>query len=183
MVQTSKTYHFFKLAPFRYPLTDLIDFGIAGKLLTSATRRCSQFVDSVSRIWIKTKKSLIGCWGPTVAAFWPISAILIGLPWSGQFAVVCVREKSSCTCRGPRISVAYFPGSNGRQWSPRVLHARARSRKWSSRLISQATSKKYAYAANLRVDKPADFNDGVFFERSTNSSTRVNLKENCTPKS
>ena len=50
MVQTSKTDHFFKLAPFRSPLTDLIDFGIAGKLLTSATRRCSPFVDSVSRI-------------------------------------------------------------------------------------------------------------------------------------
>ena len=46
---------FFKLAPFRSPLTDLIDFGIAGKLLTSATRRCSPFVDSLSRIWIKPK--------------------------------------------------------------------------------------------------------------------------------
>ena len=30
----------------------------------------------------------------------------------------------------------------------------------------------YAFAANLRVDKLADFNDGVFFERSTNSSER-----------
>ena len=50
-----------------------------------------------------------------------------------------------CTCRGPCISVAYFPGSNGRQWNPRVLHARARSREWSSRLLRQATSKKYAY--------------------------------------
>ena len=45
-----KTDHFFKLAPFRSPLTDFIDFGIAGKLLTSATRRCSPFVDSLSRI-------------------------------------------------------------------------------------------------------------------------------------
>ena len=35
--------------------------------------------------------------------------------------------------------------------------------------------KKYLYAANLRVDKLADFNDGVFFERSTNSSESVNL--------
>ena len=75
MVQTSKTDHFFKLALFRSPLTDLIDSGIAGKLLTSGTRRCSPFVDSVSRIWIKPKKSLIGCWGPTVAAFCPISAV------------------------------------------------------------------------------------------------------------
>ena len=50
MVQTSKTDHFFKLAPFWSPLKDLIDFGMAGKLLTSATRRCSPFVDSVSRI-------------------------------------------------------------------------------------------------------------------------------------
>ena len=50
MVQTSKTDHFFKLAAFRSPLTDLVDFGMAGKLLTSATRRCSPFVDSVSRI-------------------------------------------------------------------------------------------------------------------------------------
>ena len=67
------------------------------------------------------------------------------------------------------------PYSNGWQWNPWVLHARARSREWLSRLLRQATSKKYAYAANLRVDKLADFNDGVFFERSTNSSESVNL--------
>ena len=35
-VQISKSDHFF--TPFRSPLTDLIDFGMAGKLLTSATR-------------------------------------------------------------------------------------------------------------------------------------------------
>ena len=69
MVQTSKTDHFFKLAPFWSPLPDLIDFGMAGKLLTSATRWCSPFVDSVSRIWIKPKKSLIGCWAPTATTF------------------------------------------------------------------------------------------------------------------
>ena len=69
MVRTSKTDHFFKLAPFWSPLTDLIDFDMAGKLLTSATRRCSPFVDSVSRIWIKPKKSLIGCWAPTATTF------------------------------------------------------------------------------------------------------------------
>ena len=69
MEQTSKTDHFFKLAPFLSPLTDFIDFGIAGKLLTSATRRCSLFVDSVSSIWIKPKKSLIGCWAPTATTF------------------------------------------------------------------------------------------------------------------
>ena len=50
MVRTSKTDHFFKLAPFWSPLTDLIDFDMAGKLLTSAIRRCSPFVDSVLRI-------------------------------------------------------------------------------------------------------------------------------------
>ena len=38
MVRIRKTDHFFKLAPFWSPLTDLIDFGMAGKLLTSATR-------------------------------------------------------------------------------------------------------------------------------------------------
>ena len=69
MVQTNKTDHFFKLAPFRSPLMDLIDFGMAGKLLTSASRRCSPSVDSVLRIWIKPEKSLIGCWGPTAATF------------------------------------------------------------------------------------------------------------------
>ena len=69
MVQTSKTDHFFKLAPFWFPLTDLIDFGMAGKLLISATRWCSPFVDSVPRIWIKPNKSLIGCWGPTATTF------------------------------------------------------------------------------------------------------------------
>ena len=162
---------------------------MSGKLLTSATRRCSPFVDSASRTWIKPKKSLIGCWAPTATTCGqsPPSRVQLmagrnghnrhsfGLPWSVQFADICVREKSSCTCRGPRISVAYFPDSNVRQWNPRVLHARARSREWSSRLLRQATSKKYAYAANLRVDKLADFNNKVFFERSTNSSERVNL--------
>ena len=69
MVQTSKTDHFFKLAPYWSPLTDLIDFGMAGKLLTSATRWCSPFVDRVSRIWIKPKKWLIGCWAPTATTF------------------------------------------------------------------------------------------------------------------
>ena len=69
MVRASKTDHFFKLAPFWSPLTDLIDFDMAGKLLTSATRRCSPFVDSVSRIWIMPKKSLIGCWAPTATTF------------------------------------------------------------------------------------------------------------------
>ena len=69
MVQTSKTDHFFKLAPFWSPLRDLIDFGMAGKLLTSATRWCSPFVDSVSCIWIKPKKPLIGCWAPTATTF------------------------------------------------------------------------------------------------------------------
>ena len=69
MVQTSKTDHFFKLAPFWSPLKDLIDFGMAGKLLTLATRWCSPFVDSMSRIWIKPKKSLIGCWAPTATTF------------------------------------------------------------------------------------------------------------------
>ena len=44
-----------------------------------------------------------------------------------------------------------------------------------ARLLRQATSKKYAYAANLRADKLADFNNGVFFEHSTNSSESVNL--------
>ena len=68
-MQTSKTDRSFKWAPFRSPLTDLIDFGMAGKLLTSATRRCSPFVDSVSRIWIKPKESLIGCWTPTATTF------------------------------------------------------------------------------------------------------------------
>ena len=42
---------------------------MAGKLLTLATRWCSSFVDSVSRVWIKPKKSLIGCWAPTATTF------------------------------------------------------------------------------------------------------------------
>ena len=73
MVQTSKTDHFFKLAPFWSPLTDLIDFGMAGKLLTSATRRCSPFVDSVSRIWIKPKKITDWLLGSNGYNLWPIS--------------------------------------------------------------------------------------------------------------
>ena len=58
-----------KLALFWSPLKDLIGFGMAGKLLTSATRWCSPFVDSVSRNWKKPKKSLIGCWAPMATTF------------------------------------------------------------------------------------------------------------------
>ena len=43
------------------------------------------------------------------------------------------------------------------------------------KVTSSNDLEKYAYAANLRVDKLAGFNDGVFFERSTNSSESVNL--------
>ena len=77
MIDLSPLTHFFKLAPFRSPLTDLIDFGMTGKVLTSATRRCSPFLDSVSPIWIKQKQnSLIGCWAPTACNLWPISAVV-----------------------------------------------------------------------------------------------------------
>ena len=69
MVQTSKTDHFFKLAPFQSPSTDIIVFGMAGKLLTSAIGRCGPFVDSLSHIWIKPKKSLIGFWALTATTF------------------------------------------------------------------------------------------------------------------
>ena len=154
MVQTSKTDHFFKLAPFRSPLLDLIDFGMAWKLLTSATRRCSLFVDGVSRIWIKPKKSLIGCWAPTATRLWPISAVASTtndrlqrsqppfecLPGSAQFAEVCVREKLSWTCCGRCISVVHFPGSNVWQWNPRVLHSRARSRAISWVIVKVTSS-------------------------------------------
>ena len=48
-----------------------------------------------------------------------------------------------------------------------------------SRVIVKVTPssdlEKYAYAENLRVNKLADFNDGVFFERSTSNSESVNL--------
>ena len=186
MVQTSKTDHFFKLAPFWSPLTDLIDFGMAGKLLTSATRWCSPFVDSVLCIWIKPKKSLIGCWAPTATTFGQSAQSRVQLT-AGRNGHNCHFERLSLVssvcrslCTG-KIELyvpwaAYFRGVL--PWLQRtavVLHARARSREWLSRLLRQATSKKYAYAANLRVDKLADFNDGVFFERSTNSSESANL--------
>ena len=75
MVRTSKTDHFFKLAPFWSPLTDLIDFGMVGKLLTSATRWCSPFVDSMSRIWIKPKKITDWLLGSNGYNLWPISTV------------------------------------------------------------------------------------------------------------
>ena len=158
MVQTSKTDHFFKLAPFWSPLTDLIDFGMAGKLLTSATRRCSPFVDSVSHIWIKPKKSLIGCWAPTATTFGQSAPPRVQLTanrnghnrhFERLFLVSSVC-RSLCTGKIELYVswAAYFrgvlPGSNGRQWHPWVLHARARSREWLSRLLRQATTKKYA---------------------------------------
>ena len=189
MVRTSKTDHFFKLAPFWSPLTDLIDFDMAGKLLTSATRRCSPFVDSVSRIWIKPKKSLIGCWAPTATTFVqsapPRVQLTAGRNGHNRHferpSLVSSVCRSLCTGKIELYVswAAYFrgvlPWLQRTTMKPAVLHARARSREWSSRLLRQATSKKYAYAANLRVDKLADFNNGVFFERSTNSSESVNL--------
>ena len=189
MVRTSKTDHFFKLAPFWSPLTDFIDFGMAGKLLTSATRWCFPFVDSVSRIWIKPKKSLIGCWAPTATTFGQSapSRVQLTADRNGhnrhfeQLSLVSSVCRSLCTGKIELYVswAAYFrgvlPWLQRMAVNPWVLHARARSREWLSRLLRQATSKKYAYAANLRLDKLADFNDGVFFERSTNSSESVNL--------
>ena len=188
MVQTSKTDHFFKLAPFWSPLTDLIDFGMAGKLLTSATRWCSPFVDSVSRTWIKPKKSLIGCWAPTATTFGQSAPSRVQLT-AGRNGhnrhferLSLVSSVCSCLCTGKielYVSlVAYFRGVDLLPWLRRTAVKPvgfAWSREWLSRLLRQATSKKYAYAANLRVDKLADFNDGVFFEHSTNSSEIVNL--------
>ena len=189
MVQTSKTDHFFKLAPFWSPLMDLIDFGMAGKLLTSATRRCSPFVDSVSLIWIKPKKSLIGCWAPTATTFGqsapPRVQLTVGRNGHNRHFERLSLVSSVCRslCTG-KIELyvswaAYFRGVL--PWLQRTavtsvsFACRTRSREWLSRLLRQATSKKYAYAANLCVHKLADFNDGVFFERSTNSSESVNL--------
>ena len=51
----------------------------------------------------------------------------------------------------------------------------ASDRQGRNRYFVKRPRKKYAHAANLRLDKLADFNDGVFFKRSTNSSERVNL--------
>ena len=161
-----RTTTFFQLTPFRSPLTHPIYFGEVGKLLTSATRTCSPLVDSVSHAM--PKKSVITCWAPMAACFGQSASTTNGrpqrsqtansidLPWSVQFAEACVRirQKSSCRCRGLRPPVAYFIGSNGCQWNPRVSNARARSREWSSSFLRQATSKKYAYAGNLRIDKP-----------------------------
>ena len=69
-----------------------------------------------------------------------------------------------------QISLSKCYGANQQDWN-----ARARSRECLSRLLRQATSKKYVYTASLHADKLADFNDGVFFESSTSSSASVNL--------
>ena len=111
------------MAPFRSPLTDLIDFGMPGKLLVSATRGCSSFVDSVSRIRIKPKKVTDWLLGSNGYNLWPTTAVgsttnswpqqsqpPFRSAFLGQFSLptYVYGKKSSCTCRGPRISVAYF---------------------------------------------------------------------------
>ena len=111
---------FFKLAPFRSPLTDLIDFCIAGKLLTSGTRRCSPFVESVSRIWIKTKNHWLAVglqrlqpFGQSAPSRVQLTAGRNGhnrhLDWPSLYSSVC---RSVCT-RKIELNVswaAYFCG-------------------------------------------------------------------------
>ena len=176
-VQTSKTDHSFKLAPFRSPLTDLIDFGMAGKLLTSATQRCPSFVDSVSRIWIKPKKSLIGCWAPTATTFGqsPPSQVQLTAGRNGHnrlfvrpslvSSVCCVYEKNWAVRVVGRVSAVKPAGFAYRGAISRVI----------AKVTSSSDLEKIHVRSNLRVDKLADFNDGVLFERSTNSFERVNL--------
>ena len=184
LVQTSKTYHFLKLAPFRSPLTGLIDFGMAGKLLTSATRRCSPFLDSVPRLWLNPKKSLIACWAPTAATFVQSSPSWVQLTAGHNCrnrhfdrpSLVSLVCRSVCT---RKIELYLLWAACFRGVLPWLQRTTVKSAGFSctgtiSRVIVKVTSssnlEKYACAANLRVDKLADFDDGVFFERSTNSS-------------
>ena len=162
---------------------------MAGKLLTSATRRCSPFVDSVSRIWIKPKKSLIGCWAPTATTFGQSAPPRVQLTAGRNShnrhferpSLVSSVCRSLCTGKIElHVSwAAYFRGVL--PWLQRTTMKPAgfACTGTISRVIVKVTSssdlEKYAYAANLRVDKLADFNNGVFFEHSTNSSERVNL--------
>ena len=191
MVQTSKTDHSFKLAPFWSPLTDLIDFGMAGKLLTSATRRCSPFVDSVSRIWIKPKKkTLISCWAPTATTFGQSAPSQVQLT-AGRNGQNCHFDRPSlvssvcqrvCTRKiGLYVSwAAYFRGVL--PWLQRmaVKPTGFACTGAISRVIVKVTSssdleKIRVCRKSTRIDKLAGFNYGVFFERSTYSSERVNL--------
>ena len=175
LVQTSKTYHFLKLAPFLSPLTDLIDFGMAGKLLTSATRRCSPFLDSVPRLWLNPKKSLIACWAPTAATFVQSSPSWVQLTAGHNCrnrhfdrpSLVSLVCRSVCTRKIELylLWAAYFRGV-----LPWLQRTTVKSAGFScmgtiSRVIVKVTS-----SSNLEKYACADFDDGVFFERSTNSS-------------
>ena len=167
---------------------------MAGKLLTSATRRCSPFVYSVSRIWTKPKKSLISCLAPTAATFGQ-SAPSEVQPTAGRNGHNRHFVRSSLVssvCRSlwtRKIELygswdVYFRGIF--PWLERTAVKPAGFAHVAmgviSRVIVKVTSssedlEKYAYAANLRVDRLADFR----FQRrgllvlSTNSSERANL--------
>ena len=70
MVQTSKTGHFLNWRRFDSASVDGSHwFWYGWKALDFSCPEMFSVVDSVLRIWIKQKKSLIGCWAPTATTF------------------------------------------------------------------------------------------------------------------
>ena len=123
MVRTNKIDHIFISAPCRSPLTDRInliwygwkdlDFSYLEKLSVCWYRFAH--LNNTKRLhWLA-----VGLQQRSQPSFQ--STVL------GQFSLPkCVYEKKmSCTCRGPRISQAYFSGFNGRQYTHRCcMHGR-----------------------------------------------------------
>ena len=189
MVQTSKTDHFFTLVPFWSPLTDLIDFGMAGKVLTSATRWCSPFVDSVSRIWIKPKKSLIGCWAPTATTFGQSapSPVQLTAGRNGhnshfeRLSLVSSVCRSLCTGKIELYVswAAYFRGVLSWLQRTAVKPVGFACTGTISRVIIKVTSSSDLEKIRVRSKstrrQAGRFQQRVFFELSTNSSESVNL--------
>ena len=163
---------------------------MAGKLLTSAVRRCSPFVDSVSRIWIKPKKSWLALGLQRLQAFFGQSApsrVQLTAGRNGQnhhfdrpslVSSVCRRV---CT-RKLELYVswaAYFRGVL--PWLQRmaVKPAGFACTGAISRVIVKVTSSSDLEQIRVRSKSTSRqarrFQRRVFFERSTNSSERVNL--------
>ena len=94
------------------------------------------------------------------------TVILIEPTSRGQFSKFC----TNCTCRGPRTSPASTNVSHNRGF---CIDERDFARDCQGCYVKR-TRKKYVFAANLCIDKLQGFSDGVFFERSSNSSESVN---------
>ena len=189
MVQTSKTDHFCKLAPFRSCIDGSHWFWYGWKATDWL-----QIIGDVLR-WLrvghlnKAKKSMIGCWAPKAATCGQSAPSQIQLIWQATKVTTAIKFRSAFLGQSSLLKCVHEEN--------RAVHAVGSVFSWRTSLAPMDGSEIHGYCMhgrNLASDRQGYFVkrprkntrtqqiyaktswqiSGVFFERSTNSSERVN---------